>query len=85
MNHRDSLQQLVDRLDEDDLRLAQHLLARLAIVNPVHRALALAEIDNEPDDDDRDGGLTAARRDAHEGQLISTAELLRELGLPVMK
>lgn len=35
----------------------------------------------EPDDDDFDGGLTEARREALEGDLISHEEIKREFGL----
>ncbi len=45
--------------------------------DPVERALLLAPIDDEPDTDDDDGGLTEARRELARGEGISTEELGR--------
>lgn len=47
----------------------------------MERALLLAPPDDEPDTDDRDGGLTEARQELARGDGISTEELERELGL----
>jgi hypothetical protein len=43
--------------------------------------LASAPLDDEPDDDDFDGGLTKARGEASTGQTISHEELLHRLGI----
>jgi hypothetical protein len=43
--------------------------------------MSTVPFDNEPDDDDFDGGLTEAREEAREGRLISHEEVRRELGL----
>ncbi len=49
--------------------------------DPVADRVAAAPFDDEPDDDDFDGGLTEARREAEDGQLVSHEEIQRELGL----
>lgn len=82
MSHRATLHRLVDSLPEEDLTTAARLLAGLtATADPVLRALLLAPIDDEPDTDDADGGLSEARRELARGEGTSTAELERELGL----
>lgn len=50
-------------------------------VDPAKEALETAPFDNEPDDDDFDGGLSEARRELLDGDLVSHDELKRELGL----
>ena len=50
--------------------------------DPVKWSLDNAPLDDEPDDDDFDGGLTEARADAKAGRGRTTEELRRELGLP---
>ena len=42
---------------------------------------SLAPLDDEPNTDDEDGGLTEARRELARGEGISTEELRQELGL----
>lgn len=42
--------------------------------DPVLRALLSAPIDDEPDNDDFDGGLSEARWEAREGRTISHEE-----------
>lgn len=82
MARREALHQLVDDLPEHDLPVATRILEALrATGDPVLRALLSAPVDDEPDDDDFDGGLTEARREAHEGKGISHEEAKRELGL----
>jgi hypothetical protein len=44
-------------------------------------AIGDAAWDDEPDDDDRDGGLTEARAQSDAGMGISTTELEKRLGL----
>ena len=48
---------------------------------PVRLALENAPTDDEPDDDDFDGGLSEARADMQGGRTTSTEELLRRLGI----
>ena len=48
----------------------------------VLQALAQAPLDDEPDDDDLDGQLTEARRDAVEGRGVTTDELRHRMRLP---
>ena len=82
MTGRDTLHKLVDALPERELATAIRVLEALSLcADPVARSLAMAPFDDEPDDDDFDGGLTEARRDAREGRLISHQEVKRELGL----
>ncbi len=82
MCSRTTLHRLVDALPEEDVTTAGRLLAGLAVTaDPVERALLLAPVDDEPDSDDEDGGLTEARQELARGEGISTEELERELGL----
>jgi hypothetical protein len=70
MTNRDTLHRLIDELSEADAALTERML----------RALA-APLDDEPDDDDFDGGLTAARTELKRGEGIPHDEVLRRLGL----
>jgi hypothetical protein len=70
MTNREALHRLIDELPEADVALAGRML----------RALA-APLDDEPDDDDLDGGLTAARDELARGQGISHDEVMRRFGL----
>jgi hypothetical protein len=82
MSPRDALHQLVDDLPEGDLPVAARLLEALrSAEDPIQRALAQAPFDDEPDDDDRDGGLTEARAEADAGGGLSTRDLRCRLGL----
>jgi hypothetical protein len=82
VSHRTTLHRLVDSLPEEDLTTAGRLLGGLAVTaDPVERALLLAPPDDEPDADDKDGGLTEARRELARDEGISTEELEPELGL----
>ncbi len=81
MAPRQALHRLVDALPEHDLPTASRVLEALSLTaDPVERALAAARPDNEPDNDDFDGGLTEARNEAVD-DLVSHEELKRELGL----
>ncbi len=83
MSTRKALHQLVDELPDQDLPTATRVLEALrATSDPFVRALDSAPFDDEPDDDDFDGGLTEARRDAEAGRGITTDALRRKLGLP---
>ena len=83
MDGRDALHKLVDALPERDVPAVSRILEALNLTaDPVARSLAMAPLDDEPDSDDLDGGLTEARRDAEEGRLLSHDEIKRELGLP---
>ena len=82
MSPRESLHTLVDKLPEIDIPTAVRILEALSLTpDPVARSLETAPIDDEPDNDDFDGGLTEARREAAEGRLLSHEEVKRELGL----
>ncbi len=83
MSQRQALHQLLDELPESDLATAARVLGALHATSddPLIRALEQAPFDDEPDDDDFDGGLSEARRAADTGSGITTRELRRELGL----
>jgi len=70
MTNREALQRLVDELPEADVALTERML----------RAMA-APLDDEPDDDDFDGGLTAARDEPARDKGIPHDEVLRRFGL----
>ena len=48
--------------------------------DPVALSLAMAPFDDEPDDDDFDGGLSEAKREADEGRLLSHDEIKKGSG-----
>lgn len=76
------MHQLLDDLPEQDLPVAARVLEALrAPSDPVLRALLSAPGDDEPDEDDIDGGLSEARREARAGKGLSHEEVKRELGL----
>jgi hypothetical protein len=82
MNPREALHRLIEGLPERDLAVAARVLGALqATADPVFQALLSAPVDDEPDDDDFDGGLTEARREARDGKGLSHEEAKRELGL----
>lgn len=82
MSPRETLHRQIDALPEEDLPIVERLLAGLtATADPVLRALALAPLDDEPDDDDFDGGLTEAREAHRRGEGVTLEELKRELGI----
>lgn len=55
------------------------LEALRATSDPVLLALLSAPIDDEPDNDDFDGGLSEARREAREGRTVSHEEIKKIL------
>lgn len=69
MSNREILHRLIDELPEGDVALTERML----------RALA-APLDDEPDDDDFDGGLTAARAELERGEGIPHDEVLHRFG-----
>jgi hypothetical protein len=76
------LHAIVERLPETELRTTARIL--IALDNPANDLeilLASAPLDDEPDDDDFDGGLTEARNEAQSGQTIPHAEVMRDLGI----
>lgn len=77
---RAKLHELLDALPETELPAAEEALRRLGSA-AVLKALDQAPLDDEPDDD-LDGQLTEARRDAAEGRGVTTDELRRRLPLP---
>lgn len=82
MAGREPLHRLIDELQEEDLPAVARVLQALRnSPDPVMAALDAAPIDDEPDDDDFDGGLSEARKDAEAGRGITTEELRKELGL----
>jgi hypothetical protein len=82
MTRREMLHAIVDRLPEEELTTAARILIALDHpANDLQILLASAPLDDEPDDDDFDGGLTEARNEAQSGQTISHDEVMRSLGI----
>ena len=77
MTNRELLHEIVDELPESDLVTAVRILKGLELApTPLDILLANAPIDDEPDDDDFDGGLTEAYE---ETELIPHEEVVRHL------
>jgi hypothetical protein len=82
MTTREMLHAIVDELPEADLVTAVRILKGLELApDPLQIVLANAPLDDEPDNDDFDGGLTEARNEARSGKTISHEEVLRRLGI----
>lgn len=82
MSPREKLHLYVDALPEEDLPIAERLLAGLAATaGPVASALALAPPDDEPDDDDRDGGLSEVAEESARDEWVSHEDVRRRLGI----
>ena len=80
MARREALHRLIDELPDRDVPAVTRFLQALhATADPLLTALAEAPPDDEPDDDDFDGGLTEARADAEAGRGITTEELREQL------
>ena len=79
MASREALHQLIEELPERDMPAVTRFLQALHATAPLLTALDAAPPDDEPDDDDFDGGLTEARADAEAGRGITTAELREQL------
>jgi hypothetical protein len=80
MTTREMLHVIVDKLPEAELTTAARILMALdQPADPLQILLASAPLDDEPDEDDFDGGLTEARNEARSGQTISHEEMLRRL------
>jgi predicted transcriptional regulator len=80
MSARDTLHRLVDELPEEDLPAAERVLQILRAAGP-HIPLDEALLDDEPDEDDFDGGLTESRADLEAGRVIPHDEVKRRWGL----
>ncbi len=77
MTTREMLHAIVDELPEADLVTAVRILKGLELApDPLQVVLANAPLDDEPDDDDFDGGLTEALA---ETEFISHDEVKRRL------
>ncbi len=81
MRARDTLHQLVNELPEEDIPTAERVLQALRETASPHIPLDGAPFDDEPDDDDFDGGLAEARADAEAGRFVSHEEVKRRWGL----
>ncbi|MGH7458791.1 MAG: hypothetical protein ACREKN_06905 [Longimicrobiaceae bacterium] len=80
MTTKERLHQLVDALSPDELAEAEKRLPTLRRAPPLY-TLDNAPPDDEPDDDDRDGGLTEAREQMARGEVFTMEEVKKELGL----
>jgi hypothetical protein len=82
MTTRELLHEIVDKLPETELVTAARILTALEQpVDAIRILLANAPIDDEPDDDDFDGGLTEAREDVEAGRTVSHDDLKGRVGL----
>jgi hypothetical protein len=78
MTTRELLHEIVNKLPESELITAARILIALdQPADSLKMLLANAPLDDEPDDDDFDGGLSEARS----GPSITHEELLRRLGI----
>jgi hypothetical protein len=73
---KEALKQIIEELPE---RRARRLLE--AMRDPVLRARITAPIDDEPESDEERAAVAEAREAVARGELISTEQLNRELGL----
>lgn len=81
MTARESLHRIVDDLQEEDLLTARRLLEKLrATADPLLKTLLSAPTDEEPDDDDFDGGLSEARREAQDARTTTHEDVKHQLG-----
>ena len=76
-NGKARLHELVDDLPQTEILAAEHILRALqdAAAERFLRAIESAPLDDEPDDDDFDGGLTEARSE----ESISHEEARRQV------
>lgn len=85
MTVKERLHRLVDTLPEGELHTAERFLEYLRDVpdaaDPVLWAHLHAPIDDEPDNDDVDGGLTEARAEMWAGKAVPHEEVKRMFGL----
>jgi hypothetical protein len=82
MTTREMLHEIVDELPEEDLVTAVRILKGLELApGSLEILLANAPPDDEPDDDDFDGGLTEAWNQARTGQTIPHEEVKWLLGI----
>jgi len=82
MSPRETLYQLIDQLPEEDLSTAKRILQALGATAAAPQvSLDEAPLDDEPDDDDFDGGLNEARADVEAGRVVPHEEMKRRWGL----
>ena len=83
MTVKEKLHRLVDELPESELHTAERFLEYLRFVanDPVLRALESAPWDDEPETPAEAAAVQEAREAHARGEVLSTEELRRELGL----
>jgi len=81
MSPRDILHQLIEELPAQDIPTAARVLQALSAAPAPHVPLDAAPFDDEPDDDDFDGGLAEARADVEAGRVVSQEEAKKRWGL----
>lgn len=82
MTGRELLHEAVDKLADEDVITALRILKGLELApDPLRIALDAALDDDEADDDDFDGGLTEARKDAEASRTIPHEQVKRKLHL----
>jgi len=77
---RDVLHNLVDRLPDEELSVAQRFLEFLA-TSPAHRVALSAAPDDEPVTDGDASAILRAREDVRAGRVVPHADILQEFGL----
>lgn len=79
MTVKERVRRLLDDLPDSELYAAERYLEYLRDSrNPIARALDNAPLDDEPDDDDFDGGLTEARTEPSLSHVEARQRLLGE-------
>jgi hypothetical protein len=84
MGAREALHRLIDEMPEEDLSTAERVLQGLRALSSPHVPPDQAPFDDEPDEDDFDGGLTEARAEIAAGRVVSHEEVKRRWGLPLV-
>jgi Tfp pilus assembly ATPase PilU len=78
MTTKEALHRLIDNMPDEQ---AEQLMTGLNNRDPIAVSLALAPIDDEPLTPEEEAALAEADDDVARGNLISTEQLRRELGL----
>jgi hypothetical protein len=78
MTTKEALHQLIDDMPDEQ---AEQLMSGLNNRDPITVSLALAPVDDEPETLEEAAAVREAREAVQRGDLLTTAELRRRLGL----